>query len=197
MPKQPVRILAFGDSLTAGWGLQPSKTVPACLESTLIKEGFDVSFINAGVPGETTEGGIRRFEKALGCNPDLVILELGANDNLQALPLTVTKTNLDAMLGILAARNIPALFAGIRPLRDLGPDTNFRFVSLFHELASRHAVPFYPDYLDGVAGNPMLLQKDGLHPNARGAREIAKRLRPLVIDMLRALEGSAPAGSQP
>lgn len=185
MSVQPVRILAFGDSLTAGWGLKPSKSVPALLEAALKMNGLEVSFINAGVPGDTTDGGMKRFEQALACNPDLVILELGANDNLQAIPPERTKANLDAMLRVLSGRQIPTLFTGIRLLRDLGSEYNDNFRTLFRELAERHGVMFYPDYMEGVAGNPDLLQRDGLHPNIKGTREIARRLLPPVTDLIR------------
>lgn len=190
MTKKPVRILAFGDSLTAGWGVVPPSSVPACLEASLQQEGFAVTFINAGIPGDTTTGAIKRFESALDCDPDLVILELGANDNLQAIPINRTEANLDAMLDILAQRHIPTLLAGICLLRDLGPEYKAGFQSLFEKLATRHGSLLYPDYLAGVAGNPTHLQKDGLHPNLSGTREIARRLLPLVTDMIRRFEAS-------
>jgi acyl-CoA thioesterase-1 len=184
MSKQPVRILAFGDSLTAGWGVVPPSSVPACLETALREKGIAVTFINAGIPGDTTAGAIKRFEAALACDPDMVILELGANDNLQAIPTDRTAANLDAMLQVLSQRNIPTLLAGICLLRDLGAEYNAGFQALFEELATLYEAVFYPDYLAGVAGNPEYLQRDGLHPNLRGTQEIARRLLPVVTDML-------------
>lgn len=197
MTIQPVRILAFGDSLTAGWGVKPPSSVPACLEATLQKQGIAVSFINEGIPGDTTVGGLKRFEAALACNPDLVILELGANDNLQAIAPDRTEANLDAMLQILFDKGIPTLLAGIRPLRDLGPEYNVRFQSLFSNLATRHGVALFPDYLEGVAGKPEFLQKDRLHPNYEGTMEIARRLLPLVTEMVRDIQNAKAANLQP
>jgi acyl-CoA thioesterase-1 len=197
MTMQPVRILAFGDSLTAGWGVKPPSNVPACLEAALQKQGIAVSFINKGIPGDTTAGGLKRFEGALACNPDLVILELGANDNLQAIAPDRTEANLNAMLQILFDKGIPTLLAGIRPLRDLGPEYHVRFQSLFSNLADRHGAAFYADYLEGVAGNPEFLQKDGLHPNYEGTMEIARRLLPLVTDMVLNIQAAKAANLQP
>jgi acyl-CoA thioesterase-1 len=183
-----VRILAFGDSLTAGWGIVPSSSVPACLEAALQKQGIAVSFFNQGVPGDTTAGGLKRFESALACNPDLVILELGINDNLQAIAPDQTEANLDAMLKILSEKGIPTLLTGIRPLRDLGPEYKGWFESLFSNLAARHGAALYPDYLEGVAGKSTLLQRDGLHPNREGTKEIARRLLPVVTAMIRPIQ---------
>lgn len=197
MTMQPMRILAFGDSLTSGWGVTPSSSVPACLEAALQKQGVDVCFINKGIPGDTTVGGLKRFEAALACNPDLVILELGANDNLQAIAPARTEANLDAMLKILSERGIPTLLAGIRPLRDLGPEYNTWFQSLFSNLAIRHEVVLFSDYLEGVAGKPEFLQKDGLHPNYEGTMEIARRLLPLVTGMVRNIQDAKAANLQP
>lgn len=197
MTMQPVRILAFGDSLTAGWGVVPPSNVPACLEAALQKQGIAVSFINEGIPGDTTVGGLKRFEAALTCNPDLVILELGANDNLQAIAPDRTEANLDAMLQTLSDKSIPTLLAGIRQVRDLGPEYNVRFQSLFSNLANRHGAAFYADYLEGVAGKPEFLQKDGLHPNYEGTMEIARRLLPLVTDMVLNIQAAKAANLQP
>lgn len=188
MTKRSVRILAFGDSLTAGWGVEPPSSVPACLEASLQKQGIATTFINEGIPGDTTVGALKRFDAALACDPDLVILELGANDNRQAIPLDRTRANLNSMLQTLCNRQIPTLFAGICLLRDLGPEYNAGFQALFAELATHHKVVFYPDYLEGVAGHPALLQKDQLHPNLAGTQEIAHRLLPLVTDMIRKFE---------
>lgn len=194
MTLEPFRILAFGDSLTAGWGVMPPSSVPACLQTSLQIKGIAVVFINEGTPGDTTAGGLKRFNKALTCNPDLVILELGANDNLQAMAPDKTEANLEAMLQTLSEKGIPTLFTGIRPLRNLGPEYNAAFQSLFSNLAARHRVVFYPDYLEGVAGKLEFLQKDKLHPNHEGTKEIARRLLPLVTDMLKKLRAAKGHG---
>lgn len=197
MTVHPVRILAFGDSLTAGWGVTPPSSVPACLEAAFQKQGIAVLFINEGIPGDTTVGALKRFKKAFACNPDLVILELGANDNLQAIPPAQTEANLDAMLKILSDKGTPTLLAGIRQLRDLGPEYNTWFQSLFSNLATRHGVVLFPDYLEGVAGKPEFLQKDGLHPNYAGTMEIARRLLPLVTEMIQNIQDAKAANLRP
>lgn len=181
----PVRVLAFGDSLIAGFGLPEAATPPARLEKRLAAANLACRVINAGVPGDTSAGGLARLEQTLAATgPDVVILELGVNDNLQGWPPEQTEANLDAMLTLLARRGISTLLAGVRPLRDLGESTNLRFQAIFPRLAARHGTPIYPDFLAGVAGNPRLLLRDGLHPNSKGAKEIVGRMTPLVTDLI-------------
>jgi acyl-CoA thioesterase-1 len=185
MTSRPVHVLAFGDSLTAGFGVVPHASVPARLEKILRQQGLNVSFTNAGLSGDTSAGGLARFEQALTGNPDLVMLELGANDNLQAIDPGQTETNLAAMLTLLKQRGIPALLIGVRPLRDLGEQTNGRFCAIFTRLAATYDIPLYPDLLAGVAGHPKLLLRDGLHPNSKGTKEMARRLAPLLAQLVR------------
>jgi len=185
MESAPVRILAFGDSLIAGFGLPEAATPPVRLEKRLAAANLTCRVINAGVPGDTSAGGLARLEQTLAAaGPDLVILELGANDNLQGWPPEQTEANLDAMLTLLARRRITTLLAGVRPLRHLDESVNLRFQAIFPRLAARHGTPFYPDFLEGVAGNPRLLLRDGLHPNGKGAKEIVGRIAPLVTDLV-------------
>lgn len=194
---EPVRILAFGDSLTAGWGISPPASVPSYIETALLKQAMPVTMINAGVPGDSTVAALQRFEAALACRPDMVILALGANDTLHAIDPARTEANLAAMLEALAARGIPALLAGIRPLRALGADYDRQFQAQFIRLAARYRVVFYPDYLEGVAGDPRMLQRDGLHPNRKGTKEIARRLLPLVGDMVARIRAERAAAPKP
>jgi acyl-CoA thioesterase-1 len=191
---RPLRILAFGDSLVAGFAVPSKKAFPVRLEKTLRSMGFAVELINAGVPGDTTAGGRARLERALACEPDLVILELGTNDNLLGFDPAVTESNLDAMLVRLKEQDIAVLLAGIHPLRDLGEDYRADLAAVFSRLAAKYQAPLYPDFLAGVAGRPELSKADGIHPNPKGIDEIVRRLAPLVGKMLQQLQGSLDRG---
>lgn len=181
-------VLAFGDSLTAGYGLAAGQSFPAQLQSALRKQGLSVRVHNAGVSGETTAAGRARLNwvlTSLKVKPDLVILELGANDMLRALPPAQAKANLDAMLTELKRRKIPVLFAGMRA--SLNNDKTYRaqFDGMYPALAKKHGVRFYPFFMDGVTGNRSLLLKDQLHPTAAGVAIIVRRIQPMVSAALR------------
>lgn len=182
-----MRIIAFGDSLTAGLGLRASEAFPAVLEQLLRAQGVDATVVNAGVSGETSAGGRSRLSWALAKGADLVIVELGANDGLRGLDPTAMEANLGAILEELRDRGIPAVLTGMLAPRNLGPGYASRFDSVFPRLAERYDVAFYPFFLAGVAGVSGLNQADGLHPNARGAEEIARRLLPVVRGVIEKL----------
>lgn len=179
-----VRILALGDSLTAGFGLAPDQAFPARLEKALRAEGREVSVINAGVSGDTTAGGRSRLDWALAVKPRLAIVELGANDGLRGLDPNLTHANLDAILRRLKADGVPALLAGMRAPPNYGKAFEAEFKAVFTRLAAEHDVVFYPFFLDGVAGDPALNQPDGLHPTARGVDVIVSRILPSVRKLL-------------
>jgi acyl-CoA thioesterase-1 len=191
---RPLRILAFGDSLVAGFAVSSKAAFPVRLEKALRGMGFAVELINAGLPGDTTAGGRSRLERALECEPDLVILELGANDNLLGIDPAVTECNLDAMLARLKKRGIAVLLAGIHPLRDLGEDYRAGLAAVFSRLAEKYLAPLYPDFLAGVSGRPELNKADGIHPNPKGIDEIVRRVTPLVADLIRRLQTSLDSG---
>ncbi|KIL98011.1 Arylesterase precursor [Paramagnetospirillum magnetotacticum MS-1] len=178
------RILALGDSLTAGFGLAPEEAFPARLERALRAEGRDVTLINAGVSGDTTAGGKARLDWALAAKPDLAILELGANDGLRRLDPALTRANLDFILKRLEAAGIPVLLAGMLAPPNYGKTFEAEFKSVFTHLAASHDVVFYPFFLDGVAGEARLCLPDGLHPNARGVDLIVERILPSVRKLL-------------
>ncbi|MEG3175557.1 arylesterase [Sphingomonas sp. RB3P16] len=185
-------IWAFGDSLTAGYGLAPELGFTAKLQAALRKAGIAATVRNGGIAGDTAAQARARLRwglRGLGVTPDLVIVELGANDMLRGLPVAQARANLDAILTELQARRIPVLLAGMRAAPNLGPDYVRAFDALYPALAAAHRVPRYPFFLDGVAGNPRLLQGDGLHPNARGVDIIVGRLLPSVRQAL-------PAGAR-
>ncbi|OAN50254.1 arylesterase [Paramagnetospirillum marisnigri] len=180
----PVRILALGDSLTAGFGLPAESAFPARLEAALRAEGRDVRLINAGVSGDTTQGGLARLTWALAEKPDLAILELGANDGLRGLDPKLTRANLDAILKRFERERIGVLFTGMLAPPNYGPAYEAEFKAVFSSLAREHGLLFYPFFLDGVTGNPRLTLPDGLHPSAQGVDEIVRRILPSVRQLL-------------
>jgi acyl-CoA thioesterase-1 len=176
----PLKIIAFGDSLVAGFGLSADAAFPAVLEKTLRAEGYAVSVVNAGVSGDTASGGQARLDWALGNGADGVILELGANDMLRGVDPDVTKAALDAILGKLKARNIKVLIAGMKAAPNLGQDYKTRFDAIYPALAKKYDAPLYPFFLEWVAGEPALKLGDGLHPNPAGVERIVKGILPAV-----------------
>jgi len=174
----PVTIVAFGDSLTAGYGLKASEAFPAQLQMALQKKGYKVSVVNAGVSGDTTADGLRRFEWAMQPKPDGVILELGANDVLRGIDPKEPRTNLDKMLSALKSKGIDVLLAGMKAPNNWGPEYSKAFDAIYTDLAAKYDVALYPFFLDGVALDPAYTQPDGEHPTAAGVAEIVKRILP-------------------
>jgi len=183
----PVKILVLGDSLSAGYGLPKPDAFPVVLEAALKKQGHQVSVINAGVSGDTTAGGRARLGWALADKPSVVILELGANDGLRGLEPTETKANLDAILTELGKKNITVLLTGMFAPPNLGKEYGKEFNALFPALAKKHKTAFYTFFLEGVASEPHLNQKDGIHPNRAGVDEIVRRILPSVTSVLTGL----------
>jgi len=174
------RIAVLGDSLAAGYGLPAEAAFPARLEEALQANGFDCEVINAGVSGDTSAGGLARLDWTLAEQPSHVIIELGGNDGLRALPPEELEANLDAILTRLAAEDIPALLTGMLPPPNLGREYGEDFSAVFPRLAERHDVPLYPFFLDGVAAEPDLNQPDGIHPNTAGVEVIVEGILPTV-----------------
>lgn len=179
-----IRVVAFGDSLTAGYGLKPGQAFPDVLQMALRSRGHTVAVINAGVSGDTTAAGLARLDWAIGEDADAVIVELGANDALRGQSPDETRANLDKILQRLSARGLPVLLAGMRAPENWGSDYRDRFNAVFNELAAKHGVLLYPFFLDGVATDPKLNLSDGLHPNPRGVSIIAAGILPKVEDLL-------------
>lgn len=182
---QTLRILAFGDSLTAGLGLDPGEAFPAKLEAALKARGHDIVIVNAGVSGDTSSAGAERLDWALDGKIDAVILELGANDALRGIDPQQTELALERILAELRKRKLPVLFVGMLAPRNLGPDFGKKFDALFPRLAQKHGALFYPFFLDGVAAEPALNQPDGLHPNSKGVDMIVSRILPITEDLLK------------
>lgn len=183
-----VRILVLGDSLSAGYGLAAAEAFPAQLERALQEAGQKVRVINAGVSGDTTSGGLARLDWALAEHPQLVIVQLGANDALRGLDPALAKANLDAILTRLKRDGVGVLLTGMRAPRNLGPAYYTKFDSLYRDLAKKHQVLLDSFFLEGVALRPELNLADGLHPNPKGVAVIVKRLLPKVCTLLTALQ---------
>jgi acyl-CoA thioesterase I len=176
-------ILAFGDSLTAGYELPSPDSYPAQLQKLLRQQGMSVRVHNAGVSGDTSSGGKARLGwviAALKSQPDLVILCLGANDSLRGVDPKLTRTNMEAMMAELQKRKIRVLLAGMLAPPNLGKDYARVYNPIFPELAKRYGATYYPFLLEGVAANPKLQLADGMHPNKQGAALMVKKIAPYV-----------------
>lgn len=180
------RIVAFGDSLTAGYGLSPEQSYPSLLQKRLDADGLDYEVVNAGVSGDTTSGGLRRIAWALDGNEkvEIVILELGANDILRGQPVDQMRRNLAAMIEESQKRGARVLLAGMLAPPNWGADYNREVVEAYRSLAAEYKVPLIPFFLENVATQRELNQQDGAHPNAEGTRQVAdtvyKALRPMI-----------------
>jgi acyl-CoA thioesterase I len=179
-PPRPVRIVALGDSLSAGYNLPASAAFPVVLERQLTKAGVAAAVANAGVSGDTASGGRDRLDWSVADGTDLVIVELGANDALRGIDPKITETALDEILTRLGERKISVLLAGMLAPPNNGPDYARAFNGLYQRLAEKHGVPLYPFFLDGVTGDPKRTMPDGLHPTAAGVEEIVRRILPMV-----------------
>ncbi len=183
-------ILALGDSLTAGYGLDAGDAFPNRLEQALRQEGHAVRVINAGVSGDTTGGGLSRVDWLMAEKPDLILLELGANDGLRALDPKDTHKNLSAIIEKAQAAGAHVLLAGMLAPPNLGKDYGAAFNAVFPALAESYDVTFYPFFLEGVATEPELTIGDGMHPNPEGVSMIVKNILPTVKEAIaRARDG--------
>jgi len=187
-PDRAPLVWAFGDSLTAGYGLPPGQGFTAQLQAALRRAGIAAIVRNGGVSGDTARQGRARLLwglRGLPRAPDLAVVELGANDMLRGLPVGQTEAELDRILTELKRRNIPVLLTGMRAAPNMGADYAARFEAIYPRLAHKHGVPLYPFFLEGSAGNRALTQGDGLHPNARGVAAVVARILPAVRRALR------------
>jgi acyl-CoA thioesterase-1 len=188
---EPLKIVGFGDSLMAGYGLDAGQGFPEKLEKALRDRGHDVVIANAGVSGDTSSGGLSRLDWAVPDGTQLVVLELGANDMLRGIGPDITEKNLDAMISHLKKRNIAVLLAGMRAAPNLGQEYQAAFDAIYPRLAEKHGVPLYPFFLDGVAGDRAYLLEDGMHPNAAGVDRMVERILPAVERMIVEHNGGA------
>jgi acyl-CoA thioesterase-1 len=188
---EPLRIVALGDSLTAGLGLPKPEGFAARLEAALREKGHDVVIVDAGVSGDTASDGLARLDWSVGEDADAVIVELGSNDALRGVDPKITREALDRLLARLAERKLPVLLAGMLAPPNLGPDYGEAFNGMYAALADRHGALLYPFFLDGVAAEARLNQADGMHPNAAGVRVIVDRILPAVEELIARAGGSS------
>jgi acyl-CoA thioesterase-1 len=178
------RIVAFGNSLTAGLGVAPDESYPAQLQRKLDASGYPYRVVNAGVSGDTTAGGIRRVSWVLNSRPSIVILELGGNDGLRGLSLQETKANLERIIQQLQSASVNVVLAGMKLPPNYGKEYTTGFEALYHALAKQYHLTLIPFLLDGVAGSSSLNQADGIHPTGEGYRLIVEKVFPLLEPLL-------------
>jgi acyl-CoA thioesterase-1 len=184
---KPLKIAAFGDSLSAGYQLAPNLGFAPRLQAALVAKGLDVTVQNAGVSGDTASAGADRLDWTIGDDVDGVIVELGANDALRGVNPTITRKALERILTRLKERKIPVLLAGMHAPRNMGPEYVEAFDRIYPDLAAKYDVPLYPFFLDGVVGNRALNLADGVHPNPQGIDQIVKRMLPAVERFVKTL----------
>lgn len=168
------RIVFLGDSLTAGLGLPREQSVPSLIQALVNAEGYQYEVVNAGVSGDTSAGGLSRLDWSLEGDVDVLVIELGANDGLRGLPPAQMKRNLDEIITRAKRRGITVILTGMEAPPNYGPLYTAEFREVFRDLADDHDVAFVPFYLEGVAGITTLNQRDGIHPNADGARIVSQ-----------------------
>jgi acyl-CoA thioesterase-1 len=186
--KQPTRktIVAMGDSLTAGLGVNESEAYPAQLQRKLAGDGYDFNIVNAGVSGETSSGALSRIEWVISTlKPDIIILETGANDGLRGIDPDILRKNLDRIVSVIKANNIKVLLCGMKILPNMGPEYSKAFMRVYPEIAKKHAIPLIPFFLEGVGGDPRFNQPDRLHPTAKGYRRVVDHIYPYVLDVIK------------
>jgi acyl-CoA thioesterase-1 len=181
---RPVRIVALGDSLTAGFNLPGSAAFPAKLEKALKQKGVAVEIANAGVSGDTASGGLGRLDWSVPDDTDAVIVELGANDMLRGVDPAVTRRALEQIVRRLTDRHIPVLLAGMRAAPNLGVQYVGAFEAIYPELAAKYDLLLYPFFLDGIVGDSKFNQRDGLHPTAAGVDKIVAGILPKAEELV-------------
>jgi acyl-CoA thioesterase-1 len=186
-PAEPLKIVALGDSLTHGYGLPPEEGFVPQLDAWLAERGEpEIEVVNAGVSGDTTAGGLARFEWSVAGGADALIVALGGNDLLRGLPPEESRANLRAILEKAEAQDMPVLISGMRAPLNYGPDFKEAFDSMYPELAEEFGALHDPFFLAGVEDDRALWQSDGLHPNAAGVARIVERIGPLVLELAEA-----------
>jgi len=180
----PVKVVALGDSLTAGYGLPPAAALPARLQAALTRQGVAATVANAGVSGDTMSGGLGRLDWSVPEGTEAVIVALGANDALRGIDPKITAAALEKILVRLKERRIAVLLCGMRAPPNLGADFTGTYDRLFEQLAQKYDALYYPFLLDGVAANAKLNLQDGMHPNAAGVETMTQKLLPKVEELV-------------
>ena len=181
----PVSVVAFGDSLSAGYGLNPGEAFPEQLERALRQRGLEVTVANAGVSGDTASNGLARLEWSVPADADIVIVEFGGNDALRGTDPAITRKALAAIVAKLKGRGQTVLIAGMLAPRNMGDRFAAEFNAIYPDLAAEYGVPLYPFFLEGVAANRSLNLPDGIHPTAEGITRIVDSILPHVERLVR------------
>jgi acyl-CoA thioesterase-1 len=172
-PAAPLKIVAFGDSLTSGHRLPQKDAYPAVIQQKLNAAGLPFTIVNQGVSGDTTAGALRRLDRALELKPQIAVVELGVNDGLRGVPVPQIRANLEKIIAAFRENDVEVLLCGMEALPFNGWQYTIEFHRMYEELAAKYDVPLVPFVMNGVLGNPDLISDDGVHPNAAGARYIA------------------------
>ncbi|SDB06559.1 acyl-CoA thioesterase-1 [Bauldia litoralis] len=192
---EPMRIVALGDSLTAGYGLDAEAAFPVRLERALQERGHDVVIINGGVSGDTASDGLARLDWSIGPDADAVIVELGANDALRGVDPAITRQALDELVRNLDERGLPVLLAGMVAPPNLGREYGEAFDTIYADLSEQYDALLYPFFLDGVAAEADLNQPDGIHPTAEGVDIIVERILPSVEGLIERIGAPTQSGA--
>ncbi len=183
-PALACRLAVLGDSLTAGYGVAVGDAFPVRLEAALAERGAPCEVLDAGVSGDTSAGGAARVEWVLGDRPTHLMVELGGNDALRALPTEQLRDNLDAIIRKAKERGVAVMLAGMFAPPNLGRAYGDRFKAVYTSLAAEHGIPLYPFFLEGAVSQRGMMQPDGIHPNARGVAVIVERMAPMVAEFV-------------
>lgn len=183
LDSRPV-VAAFGDSLSAGFGLDPGKSYPDDLQRDLDGAGYHYRVVNLGVSGDTTTDGVERLASLLAVHPKIVVLEFGGNDGLRGLPIATAKQNLSKMIETIEAAGAQVVLAGMTLPRNYGPEYIHDFEQMYVQVANQYHLVRIPFFLEGVGGNPNLMQADGLHPTAQGAEIVANTVMRYLAPVL-------------
>lgn len=192
----PITIVAFGDSLVAGYELAQSEAFPAQLEKALREKSYNVNVQNAGVSGDTVAAGLARVDWAVPKGVDAVIVELGANDALRGIDPKETRNAFDELLQKLKDKDVELLIAGMQAPQNYGPDYRDAFASMYPDLAKKYDAIHYPFFLEGIALNPKYNLADGIHPNPQGVQVIVQNILPKVEELIKRIEAKRLKASQ-
>jgi acyl-CoA thioesterase-1 len=185
MAATPARkIVCFGDSITAGYGLDLNQSYPAALEDFLVKRGYRYTVVNEGVSGNTTKDAVARVKSVVALHPEIVVLEFGGNDGLRGISPQLTRQNLDSVVATLRQAHIQVLLVGITLPPNYGEDYIKSFDATYRDVAAKYHVPLKPMLYEGIYALPGTIQSDGIHPTAKGSQLIAEHLLPLLLPML-------------
>ena len=185
-PTRPEPILdCFGDSITAGHGIDPAHAYPADLQALLDARGYHYRVVNSGISGDTSKDGVDRLKDLLGLHPAVTIVEFGGNDGLRGIPIDATRRNLDTIVGTLLRAHSKVLLAGITLPPNYGADYIRQFDETYRLIAAKYHVPLLPELYAGIYTVPGAIQDDGIHPTAKGAQLLAEHFLPLLLPLLR------------